>query len=81
MGDYFKDPLGNKRDRKSFKLLNNKATQNKFCSNSDTAISRATLLGVPLGRNIHCSPNSLLHYPLFTFYPHFSLLSSVLAGF
>ena len=27
MGDYFKDPLGSKRDKTSFQLLNNEATQ------------------------------------------------------
>lgn len=27
MGDYFKDPLGSKRDKTSFQLLNNETTQ------------------------------------------------------
>lgn len=27
MGDYFKDPLGSKRDKTSFQLLNSAATQ------------------------------------------------------
>lgn len=56
MGDYFKDPLGSKRDKTSFQLLNSEATERiKTFFTQSYGISGATLTHVPLDSSAHCS--------------------------